>query len=398
MTKLLFAGGGTYGHIYPIIAIIREIKKLKKEEVNFFYLGPKDKAAQNFLLKEGVKVKTLIAGKFRRYFGPSAIIQNFFDIFLKFPIGFFQAFFYLSFLAPDLIFSKGGYGSLPSTLAGFLLGIPVFLHESDIRPGLANRISAKFSSKIFVSFPVGENKSSTLPRGLIPRSKVLDKQFPEKKVILTGNPIRQELAGGSKERAKIIFNLTYEKPVILVFGGSQGSRRLNNLLIQILPEILAEFELIHQSGPQNFKEVRKLTDEQFIKNKTLKKYYHLFPFLEEEELKQAYAASDLIVSRAGSGSIFEIASQGKPSILIPLPESAQEHQVKNAYAYAKNGAAIVIEEANLSPSFLLEKLKHLMSEPKELEKMKKAAKEFAKPRAAEVIAEYILRLTPHLFL
>jgi UDP-N-acetylglucosamine--N-acetylmuramyl-(pentapeptide) pyrophosphoryl-undecaprenol N-acetylglucosamine transferase len=376
MTKILFAGGGTYGHVYPIIAIVREIKRLTNEEVNFFYIGPKDKIAQIFLSKEGVKVKAIMAGKFRRYFGPSAIIQNFFDIFLKFPIGFFQAFFYISFLSPDLIFSKGGYGSLPSSLSGFLLGTPVFLHESDIIPGLANRISAKFSSKIFVSFPAEENK------------------FPSKKVISVGNPIRRELLGGSKETAKKIFNLTYEKPIILVFGGSQGARRLNNLIIQILPEILAEFELIHQSGPQNFKEVKNSADEQFIKNEGLKKYYHLFPFLEEEELKQAYAASDLIVSRAGSGSIFEISAQGKPSILIPLPESAQEHQAMNAAAYEKNGACLVIEEANLtSPRFFLEKLKNLLIQPGELEKMKKAAMEFSRPRAAEAIAEYILSLT-----
>lgn len=374
--KILFTGGGTGGHIFPIIAIVREIDRLKKEEVNFFYIGPKDKISQNLLSKEGIKVKTILAGKLRRYFDLKAVSQNIFDIFLKFPIGFFQSFFYIFFLAPDLIFSKGGYGSLPVTLAGFLLRTPIFLHESDITPGLANRVSAKFSSEIFISFTVKETE-----------------HFPVNKIISVGNPIRRELLTGSREMAKKNFNLTGEKPIILVFGGSQGAQRLNNLILQILPEILTEFELLHQAGTRNFKDVENSANLRLTNYEELKKYEHLFPFLEEEDLKHAYSACDLLISRAGSGSIFEISAVGKPSILIPLLESAQDHQIKNAYAYAKNGACIVIEEANLTPPlFFLEKLKYLMSQTKELEKMQRAAKEFSRPEAAIVIAKYILAI------
>jgi len=372
--KILFAGGGTGGHIFPLIAIVREIKKLTKEEVNFFYIGPKDEMFQSFLSREEVKIKIIWAGKFRRYLGLKSIFKNIIDIFLKFPVGFLQSFFYIFFSTPDLIFCLGGYGSLPVALAGSLLRTSVFLQELDVAPGLANRISAKFSSKIFVSFPVKEMA-----------------YFPTNKMISVGNPIRKELLEGSKEAAVKTFNLIGNKPIILLLGGSQGAQRLNNLVIQILPGILNNFEVIHQCGIKNLAEVNSQTKNILGENKGLEIYYHLFPFLEEEELKQAYAAADLIVGRAGSGSIFEIAAVGKPSILMPLPESAQDHQIKNAYAYAKNGAAIVIEEANLSPPlFLLEKLKHLMSEPKELEKMKTAAKEFSKPKAAMVIARYIL--------
>jgi len=124
--------------------------------------------------------------------------------------------------------------------------------------------------------------------------------------------------------------------------------------------------------------------------KDLEAYYHPYSFLKERELKHAYQAADLIVSRAGSGSIFEIAAVGKPSILIPLPEAAQDHQVKNAYSYTENGACLVMEEANFTPRFFLEKLKYFFAHPKELEKMQKGAKEFAKPKAAKIVAEYLV--------
>ncbi len=372
--KILFTGGGTGGHIFPIIAVVREIKKLADEETSLFYLGPKDKRAETILLDEGIKVKTIMAGKLRRYFGLKAVIQNFLDIFLKFPGGFFQSLFCIFFLAPDVIFSKGGYGSLSVTLAGFLLRIPVFLHESDAVPGLANTISAKFSSKIFVSF-----------------SDDSIKYFPVSKTILVGNPIRQGLLGGSKETAKKIFNIIGEKPIILLLGGSQGAQRLNELILQVLPEILITFELLHQTGIQNFEEVNKSANIKLANDEELKKYYHLFSFLDEEQLKQAYNVSDLIISRAGSGTIFEISAQGKPSILIPLPESAQDHQAKNAYAYAKNGACRVIEEINLTaPHFFLEGLTYLMRQTKELERMRNAAKDFSMLQAARQIARYIL--------
>jgi len=365
--KILFTGGGTGGHIFPIIAVIRE---LKKEKLDLFYIGPKDEISQIFLSKEGVKIKTILTGKLRRYFDFKTFFQNIIDIF-KFPIGFLQAFFYIFFLKPDLILSKGGYGSLSPTLAGFLLKKPIFLHESDIISGQANRLLAKFSLKIFVSFLETEG-------------------LPADKIILAGNPIRRELLSGSKERAKEIFNLTGEKPIILIFGGSQGSQRINHLIFQILPEILMEFELIHQLGSQNFKEFKNSTELKLNNFPELKKYYHPFPFLDEEKLRDAYSVCDLIISRAGSGSIFEISAIGKPSILIPLQESAQNHQLKNAQSYAKNGACLVLEEKDLISLILLEKLKKLMAEFQELEKMEKSAKEFARPEAGKLIAQYIL--------
>jgi len=370
--KILFTGGGTAGHIFPIIAIVREIKRIDHPEgFQFFYLGPKDAFSEILLSQEGIKVKTILAGKIRRYLGLKSIFQNLFDIIFKIPIGILQAFWHIFFLAPDLIFSKGGFGSLPTGISGWILQVPIFLHESDISPGLVNRFLSRLSLEIFVSFPVEKTG-----------------YFSVKKMVSVGNPIRKEILEGEKEKAKDFFELNEEKPVILILGGSQGAQRINDILLQILPEILTNFETLHQCGAKNFKEVK--AEANVMIGEDLKKYYHLFPFLGEEELKQAYAIADLIVSRAGSGSIFEIAACQKPSILIPLPEAAQDHQVKNAYAYAQTGACLVIEEVNLTPHFFLERIKYLLSQPEKLKKMEKAAREFSRPRAAKIIAEYIV--------
>lgn len=365
--KILFTGGGTGGHIFPIIAIAREIKKISPD-IELLYIGPKDRWAHLFLPEEGIKVKTIFAGKIRRYLGPKEILLNIIDLFKLF-LGTFQAFFWIFIKSPDVIFSKGGYGSIPVVISGKILQVPIFLHESDIAPGLANKILGKLALAIFVSFPKTE-------------------YFNPKKMILTGNPIRRELLEGSKQRAKTLFRLTGEKPVLLVIGGSQGAQRINDLLLLILPELLQDFEVLHQAGFKNFKQVK--AEAKVVIKKEQEKYYHLFPFLREHELREALAVADIVVSRAGSGSIFEIAAAGLPSILIPLPEAAQNHQVKNAYAFSQNGASIVIEEANLTPHFFLEKLKFLISRPNLLKKMAKAAKEFSKPEAGQTIANYLV--------
>ncbi len=367
--KILFTGGGTAGHVLPIIGICREIRRIYQDKIQFFYLGPEDEFGQILLSQEGITVKHVFSGKIRRYFDWKAFFQNLIDVLFKIPAGIFQAFFYIFFLAPDLIFSKGGFGSVPGVIAGWCLRVPIFLHESDISPGLSNRFLSKFALQVFVSFPRTE-------------------YFSPRKMILVGNPIRREILEGSKTEAQKLFKLNYEKPVILILGGSQGAQRINDKILEILPELLKNFEIIHQSGEKNFKEVK--AESRAILPKELVIFYHLFPFLKEEELKQAYAASDLVLSRAGSGSIFEISAAGKPSILIPLPEAAQNHQVKNAYAYAETKAAIVLEEVNFTPHFFLERLKYLFSRQEELEKMQKAAQEFSKPLAAKIIASYVV--------
>ncbi|MCP6726675.1 MAG: UDP-N-acetylglucosamine--N-acetylmuramyl-(pentapeptide) pyrophosphoryl-undecaprenol N-acetylglucosamine transferase [Patescibacteria group bacterium] len=368
--KILFTGGGTGGHILPLIAVAREVRRVQgTNKIRFAYLGPKDNFSRILLSQEGIEVQTILAGKLRRYLNATSILRNIVDILFMFPVGLLQSFGKVFTFSPDLIVSKGGYGALAPAIAGWIMQVPIFLHESDASPGLANKIAGKFATRIFTSFENTEN-------------------FPKKKITVIGNPIRKEVLSGSKQEAKRIFKLQGGKPVILISGGSQGAQKINDTLLNILNETLKEFEIIHQTGEKNFKQIK--AEAKVVIEKGREIYYHAVPFLKERELRHAYAVSEIIVNRAGSGSIFEIAALGKPSIIIPLTNSAQNHQIKNAYAYEKTGACIVLEEANLTPNFFLEKLRRFISHKKDTDKMKAAALAFSKPEAANVLARLII--------
>jgi len=364
--KIVFTGGGTGGHVYPLVAIAREIRRIyPKKNLDFYYIGQKDEFASILLSQEDFILKFVISGKVRRYFS----IQNLIDILFKIPAGFFQSFFMLLLLRPDLVFSKGGSGSISVTLAARFLRIPIFLHESDVVPGLSNQITSKWAKKIFTSFPKTE-------------------YFDPKKIILTGNPIRNEILNGDRLRASEIFNLTLSKPLILIIGGSQGAEAINDFVLRIINDLLKDYEIIHVTGRENIKEIQ--AEAQVVMDKDLDKYYHPIGYLDEDKLKHAYCVADIIISRAGSGSIFEISAVGKPSILIPLPTSAGNHQSKNANVYAQLGAAEVVEQENLTPNFFMDKIRLLFAIPEKLKEMSQAAKSFSKPMAARSIAREIL--------
>ena len=373
--KILFTGGGTGGHIFPIVAIAREIRRIyPKKNLEFYYLGAKDEFGLIMLGQEDFKIKTIVSGKIRRYFSSSEIdfttlYKNIIDILFKIPFGFLQSIFLLLVIRPQLIFSKGGSGSISVTLGARFLRIPVFLHESDIVPGLSNRVTSKWAKKIFVSFPKTE-------------------YFDPAKTILVGNPIRKELLDGDNKKAGDLFDLTFQKPIILFSGGSQGAEALNDFVLNILNDFLKEFELIHICGRNNLSQVE--AESEVVVSKDLIKYYHPVGFLDEEKLKHVYRVADLIVSRSGSGSIFEIAALGKPSILVPLPSAAANHQAKNAYAYSQTGAALVVEQDNLTRNFFLDMIHNIFLHPDKLEKMKEEALRFSKPLAGKTMAREIL--------
>ena len=370
--KIILAGGGTGGHTFPLIAVLREIKRHSLNAIDFLYLGPKDQFTYEAFLKEGIETCFCNAGKVRRYGGFSVFINNLIDVFFITPIGIMQAFIKIYFYMPDLVFSKGGYGSFPVIIAATLLGVPVILHESDVIPGKTNKLLASFAFKIYTAFP---EKNVSF--------------FPLKKMVQMGNPIRENILNGSAQKGKEIFNLNFEKPTVLFLGGSQGSTRINELIIQIIPEILKYFEVIHQTGFEDLERVKKYA-KALIKE-DLSSEYHAYPFLNEEEIKSAYAVSDIIVARAGAGTIFEISANGKPSILIPLPEAAQNHQLKNALTYAKlTQSAIVIEEKNLTPNFFLAELKNIF-QFKNVKRLGEQAKQFSIPNSAEIIAKDIIK-------
>lgn len=375
MIRIVFTGGGSGGHVYPLLAVAEAIRKTaieKKIEAELYYLGPVD-AWSDILRTSGVVMKSLIAGKIRRY----AALQNFFDI-PKFFAGFLQAIFKLFWLMPDAIFSKGGTGALPVVLAGWFYRIPIVIHESDATPGLANLASSRFADRIAAGF----------------ESAV--KFFHPQRTAWTGNPIRRDLLQGQPEEgnAKIMLGFDSKKPLLLVLGGSQGAQRINEFIMLSLKDLAKEAQILHQTGAANLRDVEQLakvalSDAPLTEEASSR--YKAVPYL-EADMKTALGAADIVVARAGASTISEIAAFGKPAILIPIEESAQNHQKLNAYAFAEAGAAVVIEEENLLPGVFLAQTRGLLKRPEQLAAMRRAAKKFFKPDAAETIAEEIFRL------
>lgn len=361
--KIVLTGGGTGGHIIPLIAVAKKIKE-KKPDAEFLFIGPNGGLEKKLMAAEGIPVKKAISGKMRRYFS----LANFVDFF-KVPIGLVQALWHLLWYMPDAIFSKGGYASIPVVVAGWFYRIPIMIHESDANPGLANSMLAKFSERVAISYPQAEV------------------YFPSKQVVLTGNPLRPDIAAGDPQKARAEFSLSDSKKIIFVWGGSQGSKIINNKIVEILPELLKKYQIIHQTGEKNFEEVKSKAG--FLGIKVGREGYFTLPFI-GENLKDILAVSDLIISRAGSSSISEIAANGKPSIIIPLENSANDHQRMNAYAAAKTGGCSVLEENNLGENMLLGEINEIMEKEGFRNKLATNIKAFYHPDAADRIADGIL--------
>ncbi len=361
--KIVLTGGGTGGHVIPLIAVARKIKE-KNSDAEFMFFGPEGKFEKKFMEAEGIAIKHIISGKMRRYFS----ILNFVDFF-KIPIGVVQALWSLLWFMPDAIFSKGGCATLPVVIAGWVYRIPILIHESDANPGMANSILAKFSTRVAISYPSAEN------------------YFPAEQVVITGSPLRDDINQGDKENARKFFSLTESKKTIFVWGGSQGAKPINDKILEILPELLRKYQVVHQVGEKNFEEVVKRAGELGIKNG--REGYYALSFI-GEELKDILAVSDLVISRAGSSSISEIAANSKPAIIIPIDKSANNHQRMNAYSIAKIGGCVVLEENNLGEHMLLAKIDEIMNNEEIRNKLSTNIKAFYHPDAASRIADGIV--------
>lgn len=373
--RILLAGGGSGGHLYPLLAVAEAIKKIAQAEgqnISLYYFGPTDERA-TILSQAGVRMRFIASGKFRRYFS----LQNILDI-PKFFLSVIQVFWKTFWLMPDAIFSKGGPGALPVIFAGWFYRVPILIHESDAAPGITTLISSPFAKRIALSF------------------EITSKYFNAAKVFLSGNPVRADLLESRPEQraSKEEFGFKPDEPLTLILGGSLGSQRINEFVVVNLPEILAITQVLHQTGKENFEDVKKLSQAELLEMPVrgeLESRYEPIPYF-ESNFKTAYAAADLVVSRAGSGTIFEIAALGKPSIIIPLFESANDHQRLNAFEFAKTGAAVVIEENNLLPGIFANQLKAILGNQESINKMSAAAYQFFKPKAAELIAQEILKI------
>lgn len=372
--KIVFTGGGTGGHFFPIIAVAEEIHQIVQDEKllapELYYIGPSVLDFQA-LSEQGIVWKETSAGKVRRYFS----IRNFIDLF-KVVIGVIQSTFQLYFLYPDVVFSKGGYASFPTTFAARLLRIPVIIHESDAHPGRANVITAKWAHSIAISFP-----------GVRQYFEEVD----EAKFALVGNPIRRVLFRPAREGAHTYLNLKEDVPTILILGGSQGAQAINSVVLDALPELLEKYQVIHQTGKDNIDHVRDIA-KVILKDNPNQERYRAFGFLNTLAMRMSAGIANVVVSRAGAGSIFETAAWGLPSIVIPLPEEISHDQTKNAFAYAREGAATVLKQRNLTKNILLAELDRIMSDSEVQAQMTEAAHNFAKPDAAKKIARLIVNV------
>ncbi|MGN1167264.1 MAG: undecaprenyldiphospho-muramoylpentapeptide beta-N-acetylglucosaminyltransferase [Lachnospiraceae bacterium] len=322
MKRIILTGGGTAGHVTPNIALLPRLKEL---QYDIHYIGSYNGIEKELIEQFGIPYHGIATGKLRRYFS----VQNFTDPFrvLK---GMNDAKKLVKILKPDVIFSKGGFVSVPVVLAGKRCHVPTIIHESDMTPGLANKISLSAATKVCCNFP------ETL------------QYLPEGKAVLTGSPIRQELLSGDKYKAREFLGFTSDKPVILVVGGSLGAVAVNNAVRSILPELLKSYQVIHLCG-------RGKVDESL---KGLEGYAQ-FEYI-KEELKDLFALTDVVISRAGANAICELLALHKPNLLIPLSASASRgDQILNARSFERQGFSMVLEEEMLSDEVLLGAINNL---------------------------------------
>ncbi len=323
MKKIVMTGGGTAGHVTPNIALMPALKKMGFE---ISYIGSFDGIEKKLIEETGVKYYGVSTGKFRRYFS----LKNFTDPFrvLK---GISEARKILKEISPDVVFSKGGFVGVPVVKGARRLGIPCIIHESDYSVGLANRICFSAAEKICCDFP------ETL------------KSIPEKKGVLTGAPVRKELSEGNSENGHIVCGFDFEKPVLMIIGGSLGAAAVNEAVREALPELLKTFYVIHICG-------KGKTDSAFDGIEG----YRQFDYV-GRGLADLFAAADIVVSRAGANSIFELLALKKPNILIPLP-GGRGDQLLNARSFEQQGYSMVIRQEDITSELLVTKVNELYSE------------------------------------
>ncbi len=327
MKRIILTGGGTAGHVTPCIALLPQ---LKQEGYDIQYIGSYQGIERKLIEEYHIPYHGISSGKLRRYFDP----KNFSDPF-KVVKGYLEARKLLKSLKPDIVFSKGGFVTVPVVMAAKHYGIPVIIHESDMTPGLANKLALPSASRVCVNFP-----------------ETLD-HLPKDKAVLTGTPIRRELFSGNKLRGLDFCGFTANKPVLMVMGGSTGSKVINEAIRDMLPTLVRDFQVIHLCGKDNL-------DKRFEAAAGYSGKYAQFEYI-NEELSDLLAAADLVISRAGANAICELLALRKPNILIPLSAKASRgDQILNAESFERQGYSFLLKEEDLSPSRLLDAIKEVM--------------------------------------
>ncbi|MDA2921883.1 undecaprenyldiphospho-muramoylpentapeptide beta-N-acetylglucosaminyltransferase [Patescibacteria group bacterium AH-259-L07] len=352
--RIVLAGGGTGGSVSPLLAIAQELKK-QLPEAEFLFIGTREGIPEKKLARMyTIPFKSIFSGKLRRYVS----IRNIIDPFFIF-VGLIQSFFIILQFKPHTILSAGGFVAVPVAWAGWLLHIPTFIHQQDIVPGLANKLLAPIAKKITVS------------------AEASLKDFPKKKTVVTGNPVRVHVLQGNKERAFEIFNLEESLPTVLVIGGGSGALPINTFIAQIIPNLTQFCQVIHITGKD--KQCNNVTIKQFNN-------YHQYEFL-KTDIAHAYAIADVVISRAGMGVLTELAVLGKPTIIVPIPDS---HQENNASYFSENKAALVLDQKTVTPKILFNTIQSLLSSDEKRAVLSLNILKLGNPDAAKNIAEMVL--------
>lgn len=363
--RIMLVGGGSGGHFYPLVAVAETLRTLNtKRPLELYYIGP-NPYEKTELDRLNINYLYCPAGKRRRYFS----LLNYLDIF-KILAGFFIAVLKLYLVYPDVIFSKGSFTSVPVLWAARFLRIPVVIHESDAIAGRANLLTKSFARAVAISYP----EAATY--------------FPKEKTALIGIPMREAIRKPPADPFATL-GIPNDLPLILVTGGSLGAEYINNIVLRALPKLLPNFRVFHLCGAQLYEDTR-LTAKALLKDEALVDRYYVHPHVNATVMAALYQASALIVSRSGSSAIHEIAYYGKPSILIPIPETISRDQRTNAYAYTRSGAASVLEQENTTEHLLAAEIQTIIGDPTRYKHMAAAAKAFALPDAAIRVSELLV--------
>ncbi|MBA3335930.1 MAG: undecaprenyldiphospho-muramoylpentapeptide beta-N-acetylglucosaminyltransferase [Chloroflexia bacterium] len=366
--RMVIAGGGTGGHVIPALAVVEELRR-REIDLDVLWIGSERGLERTAATGSGIPFRAIPTGKLRRYVDVQTILEV-----PRIPLGILAAWRILRHFHPDVVFSTGGFVSVPTVLAAAKLA-PILTHEQTSMLGLANRINARFADILAVSY------SSTIQ---------LARGHPN--IVLTGNPIRASLHTGVAERAMVRFGFSPALPLIYVTGGARGASPLNQRIGELLPGILDMCQVLHQTGPASANDdAARLEALRATWPKDLQSRYQPVEYI-GDELADVYAAASLVVGRAGAGTVAELAALGKPAILIPLPGAASDEQTSNARVLANNGAALLVPQIEATSARLCKTLCELIAAPDRLVSMAAAARVLAHPDAAALLGTALVRL------
>jgi UDP-N-acetylglucosamine--N-acetylmuramyl-(pentapeptide) pyrophosphoryl-undecaprenol N-acetylglucosamine transferase len=369
--RILISGGGTGGHIYPALAVAHALRERYGAELLF--IGDVNGLETEIVPKVGIPFAGISAGKLRRY-----LSRGTFTDLGRIPVGMAQALSHVRRFRPDAAFTSGGYVAVPAGLAARAQGVPLVMHQQDVSPNLANRLLTPVAMRISVSF------EESL------------RYFPSSRTSLAGNPVREDilaLAGRASAEIKPLFGFDPTLPVLLVTGGSQGARHLNEVVAEALPELLPHCQVLHVSGALTADATRAAAEARLAElPDPLRRRYQLYAYL-HDTMAQALAASDIVFCRSGAATLAELAELGRASLLVPLPPGfGGSPQAINAEVFRRAGAAEVLQDRDLSVASLLEALLPLLEDDALRIAMGTAAQTFAHPEAADALAASVAEL------